>query len=227
MPEYNYTLLCLANSRKTSGRCIAGKIIQDGQVGAWVRPISNRATSELSEEERRFENGRDPSVLDIVQVEMLGASAHAYQTENHIINDAYYWSFIRRATNQEILAAIDVSAGTLWGTSSSSYSGVNDRIEVFAAPQFASTLCFISVPSLQIRVSAEGARFGNMKRNVRGRFTYNGQQYFLMITDPVIERHYLDGQDGLFEVGRRLLCISLGDAYEGYAYKLIAGIVSV
>ena len=77
---------------------------------------------------------------------------------------------------------------------------------------------------LKIAVAVEGAEFGNAKRKVRGRFTFNGAQYWLAVTDPAVERKYLAGKDGEFKVGNAILCISLGEPYGGHAYKLIAGV---
>ena len=73
-------------------------------------------------------------------------------------------------------------------------------------------------------VAVEGAEFGNSKSKVRGHFTFNGTQYWLAVTDPVTERKYLADKDGEFKVGHAILCISLGEPYGGYAYKLIAGV---
>lgn len=33
-------VVCLANSRRTGGRCIAGKELINGQFARWVRPVS-------------------------------------------------------------------------------------------------------------------------------------------------------------------------------------------
>src|SRR4051812_9295660 len=40
------TIDCLANPRKLSGRCLAGKEPSGSSVGQWIRPVSARATEE-------------------------------------------------------------------------------------------------------------------------------------------------------------------------------------
>jgi hypothetical protein len=92
------------------------------------------------------------------------------------------------------------------------------------ANQLDSSLRLIEVGDFKIVVAVEGAQFGNGKRKVRGHFTFNGAQYRLSMTDPVVERRYLAGKDGEFKVGHAILCIGLGEPYEGHAYKLIAGV---
>jgi len=39
------TLVCLANSRKPSGHCIAGKDLSEQAQGNWVRPVSAYMTN--------------------------------------------------------------------------------------------------------------------------------------------------------------------------------------
>lgn len=223
--KYTKTIICLANSRKLSGRCIAGKEIISGKVGSWIRPISNRPTGELSEEDRRYPDGQDAKMLDIIEIPMIEAKPHTYQSENHLIDAEYHWKKVRPATLVEVRSAIDIVKGPLWGDSSSSYNGTRDRVELTLATGFNDSLKLIEVERLIVQVAVEGAEFGNAKRKVRGRFVHSGSEYVLAITDPIQERRYLAGENGTFDIGKQLLCVSLGESYEGYAYKLIASII--
>lgn len=226
MPTYTKTILCLANSRKTSGRCIAGRELVNGKLGSWIRPVSARENAELSEEDRRFQNGRDPRVLDIIGIPLLEAKPHAFQIENHLIDARYYWSYEGSATWDQVLAAIDGTGRPLWSNESSSYNGLHDRVPETEAVPKEGSLRLISVRDLTVNVVIEGAEFGNGKRKVRGRFTHGGVQHYLSITDPVLERQYLAGENGVFQVGPAVLCISLSEPYQGFTYKLIAGVIS-
>lgn len=66
------------------------------------------------------------------------------------------------------------------------------------------------------------------KIQVRSRFAYNGIIYNLVITDPVIEYIYKKRGVGRYKLNSDPIyyCISLGVPYDGYCYKLIAGIIS-
>ena len=45
-------IVCLANSRKLNGRCLAGKEFGGKGVGTWIRPVGAREHGEVSEYER-------------------------------------------------------------------------------------------------------------------------------------------------------------------------------
>ncbi|MER9395608.1 MULTISPECIES: hypothetical protein [unclassified Mesorhizobium] len=222
---YRKVIICLANSRKISGRCVAGKEVNEQGVGGWVRPVSERENGELSEADRRFEDGADPKLLDVISIPMKRPNPHEFQVENHVIDDGYYWKRIRTATADEVAAAIDHVNGPLWDNQSSSYNGQHDRVSEAQANQLGYSLCLIPVDDLQVHIGVEGAEFGNGKRRVRGLFTFNGAQYLLSITDSVVERRYLAGKDGTFDLGAATLSISLGEPWQGYAYKLIAAVL--
>ena len=225
MPNYSKTILCLANSRKTSGRCIAGREVVDNVLGGWVRPVSSQGSGEVSEEDRRYENGKDPQVFDIIRIPMLEPKPHQFQAENHLIDDKYYWSLERRATWGDVHNALDGPA-PLWTNGNSSYSGQNDRISAALLGHHQESLRLIKVTDLSIHVVVEGAEFNNGKRRVRGRFTHGGVRHYLSITDPQVERLYFAGANGTFQIGEAILCISLGEIYNDYAYKLIASVIT-
>jgi len=52
----------------------------------------------VSEEERRFENGQDPKLLDIIVIQMRVHVPYAHQSENHLIDTGYYWKKVGSAT---------------------------------------------------------------------------------------------------------------------------------
>ena len=65
------TIVCLANSRKLSGRCVAGLELSNGRRVGWIRPVSAREHEEVSEHERQYEDGSDPRVLDLMSVPLV------------------------------------------------------------------------------------------------------------------------------------------------------------
>lgn len=67
-------IVCLANSRKMQGRCVAGRELNAGVAGSWIRPVSDRPAEEVSEYERQYQDGSDPRVLDIISVTRSVAS---------------------------------------------------------------------------------------------------------------------------------------------------------
>ena len=83
---YSKTIICLANSKKTGGRCVAGKAVVDDGFGPWIRPISSRPTQELAPQERKYANGQDPDLLDIIEIKFVEPRPQTYQSENHLIS---------------------------------------------------------------------------------------------------------------------------------------------
>lgn len=218
--------ICLANSRKVSGRCIAGKELIDGVYGDWIRPISERESHEISEIDRRYEDGSTAQVFDIIELRLKGKSDHPAQIENYTIDDGYYWSKEGQYTGS--LDLLLDAPHSLWQSGHSSYNGTNDRIPTAAINVAGPSLYFIQPQNLEIVVRVEGAEFGNGKKKVRASFSYSGVHYLISVTDPNVERIYLAQGEGRYKpAGQCYLTVSLGEAWEGYYYKLAAGIFEV
>lgn len=214
------TILCLANSRKLSGRCIAGReITPDGYAG-WVRPISARVSAEVSEEERRYENGSDPRVLDIIEVPVLAADPHLHQTENWVIDDRRYWDKKGHAAWESVAALLE-KPSSLWTVGDSTQYGMNDRIGPEAAAEMKGSLVLVEPEYLQVHVGVHG----HSKRRVKASFLYNEMHYSLVVTDPVVERAFLPKPNGSYALEKVFLCVSLTENWEGWCYKVVAGII--
>ena len=225
MPE-RITIVCLANSRKHSGRCVAGIAVDsDGRPQEWVRPVSDRPGSEVSELDRKYKNGTDPKVLDVISVPLVRASPRDFQTENWLLEPSEYWV----KTGEIGWGDLDDFLSPpqhLWpGMSPSTYNGSHDRLTLEEAEIFDHSLLFIKVDDLLIRVFAPGAMFGEPKRRVQTRFTHRGRIYWVWTTDPVIEREFLSRPDGEYRVGVSYLTVSLGEPHEGFCYKMVAAVI--
>jgi len=224
--NYKKKIVCLANSRKPGGRCVAGKEVLEDSYGGWVRPVSVRTTAEISVEERQYENGSEPKLLDIIDIPLIAPVPRIHQTENHMIDAEVYWTKEGEFSWEDVTALLDTPA-SLWGNGDSTYHGRNDRMTQAAASAFQNSLWLIAPTNVVMRVLTPGAAFGNPKRRVRAEFTYQGVPYDLMVTDPVAERVYLARSNGDYPSQDVRFCISLAEAHtDGYCYKLVAAVIS-
>ena len=217
-------IVCLANSRKLHGRCVAGVELSAGKTDNWIRPVSARQHQEVSEYERQYKDGSDPRLLDIVDVPLLEHQPNDYQQENWILDPESYWVKVGEF-DWGGLHEIAERGGTLWRNGSSTYSGRNDRIPIGQVSAETSSLKLIHVDGLRLQVFSPGQAFGNSKRRVQARFQFAGIEYALWVTDPRIEREYLAREDGEHQIDNCYLTISLGEPYDDYCYKLVAAVL--
>ena len=218
-------IVCLANSRKLSGRCIAGKeLLEDGRPGGWVRPVSAREKEEVSECERQYQDGSDPRVLDVIDVPLFNALPKDYQQENWLLDPNNYWERVQRVAWNELAPFTD-PVTQLWIDGHSTFNGLNDQIPLEFALNLRDSLRLVRVSDLTLSVFAPGEAFGNTKRRVQGRFRSGGTEYWLRVTAPDYERKYLQMPDGDYQIGDAYLTVSLGEAYRDNSYKLIAAII--
>lgn len=222
-------IVCLANSKKMSGRCVAGRELTEAGVGEWIRPVSSRHDEEVSENERQYEDGGDPKLLDIVDVPLLHQRPHACQTENWLLDPTRYWKRIRSADWNELQDHIE-RPPLLWINGHSTYHGTNDEIPQAEADTLPCSLHFIRVPSVELRIFAPSEAFGNPKRRVQAWFQHCEIRYGLWVTDPNTDREFLARSNGNYPLGECCLTISLSEPYQKqnshwFRYKLVAAII--
>lgn len=217
-------IVCLANSRKMSGRCIAGYELADGRAVGWVRPVSSREHEEVSLEEQRYENGEIPQLLDIVDIPFVAPRPRLHQPENWLLNPNFYWNKVGRFEVNHLPSLLDIQ-GPLWINDHHTYNGLNDEIPTNQLHNIGSSLKLISVSDVQIHVYRPGAAFGNLKRRVQAHFNFNGVNYQLWVTDPMFEAQYLAVPDGIHELGPSYLTVSIGEPFGESCYKLVAAVI--
>lgn len=225
--NYRKKIVCLASSKKPGGRCVAGKEVAGATYGGWIRPISVRPTAEISLDERQYENGDDPEILDVIDIPMMAAAPRVHQTENHMIDSEYYWTQVGSVTWDKIDDMADTPL-TLCGNGDSTYHGCNDRMTSTVAAAYSNSLWLIKPDQVTIRVLTPGIAFGNNKRRVRADFKYRSVHYNFGVTDPIVERSFLARENGDYPIAVDIyFCVSLAEAHtDNYCYKLVATIIS-
>jgi len=217
-------IVCLANSRKLNGRCIAGREWNTDQASGWIRPISHRTNQEISEYERQYEDGSDPRVLDIIDIPLMKPQPQNFQTENWLIDPEYYWERVGKVSLLD-MPKLTGPETRLWLNGYSTYNGLNDKIPLEVANSCQHSLTMVHVEDLKLSVFSPGEAFGNKKRRVQGHFSYDQVEYRLWVTDPLFEKRYLAKPNGNHDIGDCFLTVSLGEPFDGAVYKLIASII--
>ncbi|ENI8055631.1 hypothetical protein ABZX01_001218 [Vibrio vulnificus] len=198
-------VVVLANSIKHGQHCVAGKCVNTGR---WIRPVSSLQGGELSHQQARIRNPHGTFSVKPLQKVRIGIAQHAplpHQPENYLIDGTVWvqnYSFDAGHLNTLLDTPVD-----LWGD--------GNRV-VYALI----TAGFYQVPQSLYLVQVENLRLyytDDDKR--RASFYYGGIDYDLAATDPRFDEIV---RDDLPTSG--ILCVSLGEEYQGYCYKLVATI---
>jgi hypothetical protein len=218
-------LVCLANSIKLRGRCVAGI---DRDTGEWIRPVATTTHGELHPEHYMLGAGGAPRVLDVIRIRLERAHPLAHQPENWLIS-AETWQLLHRPSSTESMPLLHSHLTA----SPSLFGDTEHRIALCDLEQrpAAASLALIEPQGLQWFI--ERSQY-NPKRP-RAHFALGNAFYDLPVTDPAwipAFRHLDYGLHparacGLLSGQKLLLTISLGDEFEcdGYCYKLVSGLV--
>ncbi|MFZ5450593.1 MAG: dual OB domain-containing protein [Thermodesulfobacteriota bacterium] len=220
MPPVRF--ICLANSNKMGGRCIAGLRL-DGK--GWIRPVGPSSSRELSSKQYRLNDYSEPKLLDVLEVDLSRPVPEPHQPENFLISKKR-WRLVERPASARCLKLLEsylVSGPGLFGNPL-------DRVahDIFKETAVASSLALVQPKKLRWIIDDYAG-----KRRSRAFFELGKIHYNLAITDPWWKARMLDlpyGMHPLTEPGlkgdeRILLTLSLGDPFEGFCYKLVAAII--
>lgn len=198
-------IIVLANSVKHGQHCVAGKCINTGN---WIRPVSNVNGAELSHEQAKYQNPYGTFGVKPLQKIRMGLSQHvplSHQPENHLI-DGNLWQQNYSIGEAELLAHLD-TPDNLWGQG----NRVQHSLITIGLHSINQSLYLVQVDNLNLYTNDNGKR--------RASFDYNGNQYDLAVTDPKFDEILREQREV-----NGILCISLGEEYQGYCYKLVATI---
>lgn len=204
-------MLCLANSRKPGGRCVAG-LLPDG---SWIRPVTATQGGSLTPAMCTLDKGRPVQALDVVRVGVAKHEPRLHQPENWVITDKR-WKLVETRDLSDIQDFLDgalTDEPELLGTKTNKVT----RAQIQEHPP-SSSLALIKVNHPVFDRNSDNP----WQR--RARLEYHGVEYYLPITfefdlpRPGEPRHRSNST--------WYFTISLGEPWAeqgGACFKLIAG----
>ncbi|MGI4788051.1 MAG: dual OB domain-containing protein [Janthinobacterium lividum] len=220
-------MICLANSRKMQGHCVAG-LRTDGQ--GWIRPVASTESGTLSAADCCLQDGSKPQLLDVIQIGCSEAKPEPHQPENWRI-DKTRWQLITRPAPKSALRLLQdscVKGPLLLGNFGDKQGFATLRLKPVTA-----SLVLIAPESLtwQIKTSQRG------NRQTKADFRLTHTPYSLSVTDPVWVQRLAHLPNGLYPMSaanigaqdQLLFVISLSEPtdWDKCCYKLVAGVIEV
>ncbi len=218
-------IICLANSRKMQGRCLAG-LRTDGL--GWVRLVAANGDGMLFPAEYRLPDGSEPKLLDVLHVACTRPKPECHQPENVRIARAPWHLAARPAPPlvQALLQTSLVKGPLLLGN----FGDKRDFGQINLKPVTAS-LALIAPDSLLWRIQPSSR--GN--RQTKADFHLTRTPYSLSVTDPVWTQRLAHLPNGVYP--REAAGITASDAvlftislseptdWNNHCYKLVAGVI--
>jgi len=210
--------ICLANSYKYGGRCIAGIEVTKSQNGwrelrdsngfpLWIRPISNKTESG----EIRNEDALMIDVFDIVRLEDVVSCPNNAQTENVYYKKMYVEAKKGNTTNtNQILERLSDSKHQYLFYNHGKAVKPSD----FAQGDYSIVLLHVSDVEIYSTV-----QYTDYPR-YRIKFVYRQHSYDIPITDPNYLHDLRNGTRKEGEKGEMFVVCSLGLKHEGWHQKL-------
>lgn len=217
-------MVCLANSWKHGGRCIAGKVYGGNRNGDWIRPVSPTVGHrQITFAQMNYGNSQFAQILDIIRIEFTVPEPDTFQRENLIISGSR-WVKLGRLDQRNINQLID-TPNALWSNGDDSEYGTNDKISGHRiALDNPSSLVMVHPDRGLLTVTVAKER--EDKTKIRLHFSYNGVKYALTTTDLWAQEYFRGRGLGNYEMQNiQAMTISLGEPFaNGNTTKIVAEI---
>lgn len=210
------SFICLANSYKRGGRCVAGveidsnNVIQYNKNGnpKWMRPITDSQYGEIPNEDAN--NIKILSIVTLINV--FGTPQNVHQE-----NVSYGWMEIQPlpfpADPKLLNQLVDNIHHSIFGNRGKAVS-----VEMASGLDY--SLMFIHVNNASAYIDNNREKSKN-----RMRFTYYGSEYDFPITDPAFLDEFRKKPERFENIPDVYLTLSLGLEFEGWHHKLVAGVI--
>jgi hypothetical protein len=217
-------MVVLAFSFKHGGRCIAGREVTFSETGrpsfgAWIRPVRAFGTGELLPAHYEYYRGGTPSLLDIVDVPVRQQQPEPLQPENWLVDEREQFRFVARLPAVYLSSLCEDPKG-FWGEPGQR----PDRVSATFLERFPPRHSLLLTQLNDVDVVPDS------RNGFRLDFMARGKRYRLKITDERFEERmglWLNSISGSTPLHFKQLfaCLSLGTEFEGFHYKLVAGIM--
>jgi hypothetical protein len=220
-------IVCLANSYKHDNRCVAGINLVTGK---WVRLVGLKVPGCLTLKEACYPDGKEAALLDVFEAELGEPCASNGHPEDVFVAERP-WRLLRRFDEppdaQLLMSFVNEEPVVL--------QGYCDRVPTrkFEERQAEVSLGLVNPDDLWWWIREEN---GKRKNRAVFRLGHIGHiRYDLPVTDPgmlnmlnllpagIHPNTLLCGR----EPTRTLLTISLSEPFDGFHYKLVAGVVNL
>lgn len=209
--------VCLANSYKEGGRCVAGiELDPDNKPKLkngnhkWVRPICNTLHGEIPTDLVAQLN-----LLDIIEIDTTDYPEEKnYQSEN-----VYFLENSIKVTGKFSADQID----SLVDKRKLIFDSRGKALSEEFIEGLSYSLMFIRTNEFQVlsKPSEDRAK----KVQVRMLFCYHRNEYDFPVTDPVFLHKYQVNRNFINQYNEANLCVSVGIPWNNWHYKLVAGII--
>lgn len=209
--------VCLANSFKEGGRCVAGieldtnnkPLIVNGRP-KWIRPICNTPHGEVPNE-----IAFPFKILDIIEIGKTIPKPELYQSENILFDG----NEIAKIGNFNIIDLTNICENKKY-IFKTRYPSLSEEV----IQELDYSLILIKPDKWEVVEKVYEDRANPQKRMV---FSYNGFTYDFSITDPVFLRMFQTNPNFLNDTNEVILSLSVGIKFlaTNRYYKLVAGVI--